>query len=259
MNILFVGDIVGKSGRNVVNKFLPFLQEKYDVDFTIVNGENSAHGKGISLKIYNQLKNLNVDVITLGNHAFSKKEILNHLDETNDLIRPFNMNIKEGNYIITKTVHNKKISVLSMLGNIFMDVSDEDPFVSTANILKNLDSDIVIVDFHAEATSEKALFFEYFKDKLSAVIGTHTHVQTADERIKDGCAFISDVGMCGAIDSILGRDIEEVIDNQIYKNKTRYKPADGRAVLSAVLLKFDDISDKAISIERIQIREENYE
>ena len=255
MNILFLGDVVGKAGRQIVNDKLSLIQNQYEIDFTIVNGENSAHGKGITTKIYKNFKRLNVDVVTLGNHAFSKREIIDHLDECSDLIRPINIEPSDiGKGIIIKKYKDKKIAIINLCGKVFMDSTTSNPIDVMNKILSKLVADIIIVDIHAEATSEKITFFEYFKSKLTAVIGTHTHVQTADERIKDGCAFITDVGMCGAYDSVLGRDIEEVFDLNIRKIPSRFKPAEGPAILCGVIINIDDNTNRAISIKRIQIR-----
>ncbi|NLP22822.1 MAG: TIGR00282 family metallophosphoesterase [Erysipelotrichaceae bacterium] len=255
MKILFLGDVVGKAGRRIVNEKLSLLKKEYNIDFTIINGENSAHGKGITHKIYNNFKNVGVDVITLGNHAFSKREIIEHLDDCPDLIRPLNIEPKDvGKGIIIKEVLDKKIAVVNLCGNVFIDNCTESPFDVFEKVLPEIEADIIIVDLHAEATSEKVTFFEYYKDKITAVLGTHTHVQTSDERIKDGCAFITDVGMCGAYDSVLGRDIEEVFDLNIKKIPSRFKPAEGPAILCGVIIDIDDNTNRAINIKRIQIR-----
>ncbi len=255
MNILFLGDVVGKAGRQIVDEKLSLLKKEYRIDFTIVNGENSAHGKGITNKIYNNFKNIGVDVITLGNHAFAKREIIEHIDECSDLIRPINIEPKEiGNGMLIKTKFNKKIAVINLCGQVFIDNCVESPFDALNKVLSTLVADIIIIDLHAEATSEKVTFFEYFKSKLTAVLGTHTHVQTADERIKDGCAFITDVGMCGAYNSVLGRDIEEVFDLNIRKIPSRFKPAEGPAILCGVIIQIDDKTNRAVNIKRIQIR-----
>ena len=255
MNILFLGDVVGKAGRQIVDEKLSLLKKEYRIDFTIVNGENSAHGKGITNKIYNNFKNIGVDVITLGNHAFAKREIIEHIGECSDLIRPINIEPKEiGNGMLIKTKFNKKIAVINLCGQVFIDNCVESPFDALNKVLSTLVADIIIIDLHAEATSEKVTFFEYFKSKLTAVLGTHTHVQTADERIKDGCAFITDVGMCGAYNSVLGRDIEEVFDLNIRKIPSRFKPAEGPAILCGVIIQIDDKTNRAVNIKRIQIR-----
>lgn len=262
IKILFIGDIVGQSGRDIVFDLLPKLKQQYDVDFTIVNGENSAHGKGITTKIYKQLIDAGVDCITLGNHAFSKAEIKNTINELDRLIRPMNL-LNEPNLGSAYRVFDVKgyrLAVVNLMTKVFMYNVETSPFDAMSKLLyqdkiiKNEDIDFIFVDLHGEATSEKILFAHYFQHAVQAVVGTHTHVQTADERLVGNCAFISDVGMCGCYDSIIGRDIEETIESVVHGNKTHYQIAIGDAILCAVVVTIDEQSKKAISIERIQIR-----
>ena len=255
MRVLFFGDIVGKKGREVIRDLLTDLKEKYAADFVIVNGENAAHGKGITKKIYDQLINYGADCITLGNHAYSKKEIIDYLDETNKLIFPINhLNGIGKGYRIFK-VNNKKLCVINVLGQAMQEEYTSDPYLAMDKILKNTKNvDYYLVDFHGESTAEKRVFVEYYKDRISAVIGTHTHIQTADEQIIDGCGFISDVGMCGPFNSIIGRDIDECIRKTVYKEKTKYTISDNPAILSSVFIEFSDKTKRCTKIERIQIR-----
>lgn len=256
MKILFLGDIVGKPGRDIVFKYLKQLQKENKADFTIVNAENSAHGKGISIRIYEQLIGSGVDCITMGNHTYSKKEIINHLEECEDMVVPYNhiMNLHQGYKIYD--VKGLKLCVVNLLGSALMYENRLDAFKSMDEILEETkgEVDYYFVDFHAEATSEKILFTEYYKDKIHAVVGTHTHVQTADQRIIGKAAYISDVGMCGVYDSIIGRDINEMITNLIKGEKTHYQVAEGPAVLCGVVIEFDDENKIAKSIKPIQIR-----
>ena len=212
MNILFLGDVFAKSGRNAVVEHIPLLKAKFNCDLVIVNGENAAHGKGITEKIYHSLMDAGADVITLGNHAFSKSEIRESLGTCTSLVFPKNIE-HEGTvpYYVIKEVNGKKIAVVNLLGQVFMDCASASPLEVMEDLLDEIVADIIIVDLHAEATSEKELFLRVFAKDVTAVIGTHTHVQTADEKIYKGCAFISDVGMCGPYDSIIGRDAEEII------------------------------------------------
>ena len=257
MNILFLGDVVSESGCESVSRMIPVIQSGYQVDFTIINAENAAHGKGVTAKLYNQLIDAGADVITLGNHAFAKREILYSFQDCPCMIRPANMEpFDVGQSVFIKECGTKKIAVINLLGQIFMSRATDDPVHVCEELLKDIGADIVIVDLHAEATSEKIMFAHYFADSLTAVIGTHTHVQTADERIINGCAFISDVGMCGPYDSILGRDIEEVIDRSINRINTTYLPANGPSVICGCLITVDDETNRAVKIERIQIRPE---
>ncbi len=255
MRILFLGDVVAKSGRRKVEERLPSLIKETQSDLVIVNGENSAHGKGISVKIYNSLKSVGADVVTLGNHAFSKGEIKLHLDECPDLVRPANLEpLDIGKTICTKEVHGKKIAIVNILGSVFMDCSTDEPIVTMQRLLDKIDADMVFVDLHAEATSEKELFLRMFYDKCIAIVGTHTHIQTADEKIYNGCAFITDVGMCGPYDSILGRDVEEIIAHNVYKQNTRFTPSESEAMLCGVIIDVDEETGRATSIQRIQER-----
>lgn len=257
MKILFLGDVVGQSGRKGVEDALVSLKKEHEIDLVIVNGENSAHGKGITKKIYNQFMKMGVDVITLGNHAFSKKEIIDYLPEADRLVRPANIDpedVGQSTCIIYK--NSKVIAVTNLCGEIFMHGTLENPFSTMESILNEVDADLHIVDFHAEATSEKLAFFYHFAGRITAMIGTHTHVQTADERIINGTAGISDVGMCGAYESILGRDVGEILTRFTSDEKTQYTIAEGEAIVCGVIIETDDKTDKCVTIQRIQRRPE---
>jgi hypothetical protein len=255
MNILFFGDIVGKIGRNVVIDNISLLKEQYNIDFTIANAENSAHGKGITSKIYRQLINSGVDCITLGNHSFAKNEIRLTINDCPDLIRPYNLEPTNlGNAYKIYFVNGKTICVTNIMGQAFIERASQSPYDAMSDILEEVEADYFFVDLHAETTGEKIVFANYFKDECIAVVGTHTHVQTADERLIDKCAFITDVGMCGAYDSILGRDTHEVITNLIYKEKTKYTISNNPAMLCAVVIEIDDEKQVSKKITRIQIR-----
>ena len=256
MKILFLGDIVGVRGREIVRDFLPTLKDKYKPDIVIVNGENAAHGKGITVKIYNELLAYGVDVITLGNHSFSKKEILEHLDETDRLVCPYNHILKKGSGYRIFKINDKKLCVINMLGTVMQEAYTSSPYLATDEILdltKDDNIDVYFVDFHGETTAEKRIYLEYYKDKIKAVVGTHTHIQTADEQIIDGAGFISDVGMCGPFNSIIGRDIDECIRKMIYGEDTRFTISLNKAILNGVYLEFDE-NNNCSYIERIQIR-----
>ena len=254
MNILFIGDIVGASGRAAVKKHLPALKQRYDIDFVIANGENAAHGKGITPRIYQELITNGIQCITLGNHAYSKSEIIMIKDQADRLVFPVNL-IPTSDLSQTKIfrVKDKTLAITNLMTQVFMENVSQSPFESMDTILDHIHADIHIVDLHGEATSEKIAFAYHFKNVLGGVFGTHTHVQTADERIIDGCAFISDVGMTGPYESIIGRDISEVLARIIQKTATKYTIAETEAVFSAVYVSFD-ASNRAEKIERIQIR-----
>lgn len=255
MKILFLGDCVGKKGREVIRDLLSSLKKQYNPDFIIVNGENSAHGKGLTKKIYNEFISLGIDVVTMGNHTYSKKELLDYISIMDKLIVPNNINDKVGEGYRIFDVNGKKLCVTNLLGQTLMGDYMSDPFESFGNILNSTDADIYFVDFHGETTAEKRIFAEYFGKFVQVVVGTHTHIQTADEDILHGdTAFISDVGMCGPYDSIIGRDIDESIEKMVNKQNTRYTIADSEAILCGVVIEIDDNTNKPLNINRIQIR-----
>lgn len=254
MNILFIGDIVGASGRAAVKKHLPALKQRYEIDFVIANGENAAHGKGITPRIYQELITNGIQCITLGNHAYSKSEIMMIKEQADRLVFPENL-MPTSDLVQTKVfrVKDRTLAVTNLMTQVFMENVSESPFETMDKILEKISADVHIVDLHGEATSEKIAFAYHYKNKLAAVFGTHTHVQTADERIIDGCAFISDVGMTGPYESIIGRDIGEVLSRIIQKTATKYTIAESEAVFCAVYVRFDSFN-RAEKVERIQLR-----
>lgn len=255
MNVLFIGDIVGASGREVVKNLLPELKERFQVDLVVANGENSAHGKGITRKIYHQLLSYGVDVITMGNHTFSKNDIYTFIEDADRMVRPANMEPCDyGESTIVVNVLNKKVAITNLCGEIWMNDVVDSPFYCMEDVLQDIDADIYLVDLHAEATSEKIAFAYNFAGRIGVVVGTHTHVQTADERIIGGTAAITDLGMCGAYTSVLGRDVDEILTRFMTNEKTRFTIAQGPAIFCGALVSFDDKTNQAIAIERIQIR-----
>jgi metallophosphoesterase (TIGR00282 family) len=257
MKILFLGDVVARSGRTALRERLPVLKAEFQADFIIVNGENAAHGKGITERIYKAFKEAGADVITLGNHAFSKSEILNKINDCPDLVRPVNLVPRDrGSGYLVRCVNGRRIAVVNLLGGAYMDCADESPFTCMQHLLPELKrcSDIRIVDLHAEATSEKELFFYMFQEEVTAVIGTHTHVQTADEQIRAGCGYITDVGMCGPFDSILGRDPQEVMRRTLKNEATHYTPSEAPAMVCGVVLDIDEETCRTRTIVRFQER-----
>ncbi|MGL5978038.1 MAG: TIGR00282 family metallophosphoesterase [Erysipelotrichaceae bacterium] len=255
MRLLFLGDIVGQSGRKGVENALPLLRQQYEPDIIIANGENAAHGKGITRKIYTQFMKMGIDVVTLGNHAFSKADIFAFIEDADHMVRPANMDpIDAGQSTCVIYKKGKTIAISNLCGEIFMHNTVESPFDCMEMILKEIDADIHFVDFHAEATSEKIAFLYQFAGRIGAVIGTHTHVQTADERIVNGTAGLSDAGMCGAYESILGRDVEEILTRFTSDEKTKYTIAEGEAIICGCIIDFDDVTNQATHIERIQLR-----
>lgn len=257
MKILFIGDIVGSVGREMVKEQVAKLKEQYQLDLVIGNGENAAHGKGITRKIYNQLRNYGLDVITMGNHTFAKDDLYQFIHEADRLVRPGNMEpLTFGNHTIILEVKGKKVAISNLCGEVFMHQVVDSPFYCMEDILQQVEADIYLVDLHAEATSEKIAFAYHFADCVQAIVGTHTHVQTADERIIDGCATITDLGMCGAYRSVLGRDVDEIVTRFTTNEKTKYKIAEGPGIFCGVIVEIDDETNRAINIQRIQVRPE---
>ncbi len=253
MKILFIGDIVSKPGRTVLEKHLKTLQKDHNIDFTIVNAENAAHGKGLTPKIFNQIINFGVDVITLGNHAYAKEEIFQIIDDEK-IVRPINLTTsKMGQGYRIYDVLGKKVLVGNICGEAFMHNVDPNPFIATQQFI-DASADIKIIDLHGEATAEKVAYMHHFKNDLTAILGTHTHVQTADEDIFNGCAYITDVGMSGPYESVIGRDIDEVVSRFVENKQTYYTVSKNEAALCGVVIEIDEQSNRAISIERIQIR-----
>ncbi|MCR5332608.1 MAG: TIGR00282 family metallophosphoesterase [Bacilli bacterium] len=257
MKVLFFGDIVGRIGRNAVKHFLPSLVKKYQPDFVIANGENATHGKGLIEKHYNELIDAGVDAITLGNHYMSKNDINNYIDRATCLIRPLNL-INDFGGVGSQVfdVNGIKVRVTNILGVAFMKQEVNSPYLSLKELLDENEEDVVhIVDFHAEATGEKLCFGNVFDGQVSAVVCTHTHVQTNDARVLEhGTAYISDVGMCGAANGVLGFDKETVIGKTIFGSDQRFEiNQDDKEMVNAVLIDIDDENKLAKSIITINL------
>ena len=260
MKILFIGDIVSSSGRNIVNRYLKDIKNKYEIDFVIANGENSAHGKGITEKMYLELLSYGIDVVTLGNHFLLASESLNVLDRSEKLIRPLNLHSSiPGRGSKVFEVKGVKIRVTNLLGKVFInDLNPSNPFDAIDEIINESNELIHIIDFHAEATAEKLSLGWYLDGKVSAVIGTHTHVPTADERIfPQGTAYMSDVGMCGPYDGIIGMRKDLVIHKQRTGLPTKFDIQEGEAQFNACVLDIDEQTGKANSIQRININKDH--
>lgn len=256
MKILFVGDVVGKAGREAVMQLVPRLRTAHRVDFVIANGENSAAGIGITRDIAEaMLRGAKVDLITLGNHAWAKREVHTYLDEEPRILRPANYppGAPGRGYGVFQTPKGP-LAVLVIQGRTFMDPID-DPFRIADTLIEDAhrSTKAVFIEFHGEATSEKQAFGWYVDGRASAVIGTHTHVQTADERIlPDGTAFLTDAGMTGPIDSVIGMKREIVIPRFTSMLPARFEVADGPAKLCGVLIEMDMTTGRASSITRVQ-------
>lgn len=254
MRVLLIGDVVGKTGRRAVSTLLPKFIQDYSVDFVVLNGENLAHGNGINQKVFDEMISAGVDVITSGNHTFDKKEVIPLLTSKPNLLRPANLPPQAiGNGYGVYRKGEKKIAVINLMGRVFMGGALDCPFRKFDEIYKSLKGyvDYFIVDFHGEASSEKQAFGYYVDGRSDIVFGTHTHVQTSDERfLPKGTAFITDVGMTGAIDSVIGVRKDEVIQKFMTGIPVKYEPAEGRFVFNAL---FVDLKDRLI--ERISVLE----
>lgn len=254
MNILFIGDIYGNPGRKAVKEFVPQLRKELGIDFCIANGENCAAGSGITYIIAQELYKAGVDCITMGNHTWSKKEILNFIDSDSKIVRPANYpgKVPGRGYTVLKS-NGKELAVLNLMGRVYMD-SIDCPFLVADRELEEIKTHtkVVFVDMHAEATSEKSALAWYLDGRICCLAGTHTHVQTADERILPfGTALISDVGMTGPYDGIIGVDKQLVIERFITRMPQKFEVAKGKIQFSAVYLEVDDKTGKCLKIERI--------
>ena len=261
MKVIFIGDIVGSIGRDAVATYLPRLKKKYAADVVIANGENAAAGRGITRSIYNDLLQMGVDVITMGNHTWDNKDIFDFIDDADYLIRPANFSEEApGKGMVQVSKNGVTISVINLHGRVFLP-PHEDPFKMADELVAEAreTSPLVFVDFHAEATSEKIALGWHLDGRASVVVGTHTHVQTADNRIyPKGTAYITDVGMTGPYDEILGMTKESVIYRFQTNMPTRFEvPKKGRDVLSAFFVEIDDKTGKAVRQERVLINEDN--
>lgn len=256
MRLLFLGDVVGGDGCNFLLRKLPAFKKKNNIDVCIANGENSATGNGVTPKSCESLLDSGVDFITLGNHTFRRPEIADYLDGDNPVIRPYNYPSGapgKGVGIIDKGRY--RIAVINMLGTVYSEPLGN-PFSAADSALTEIDGcKTVIMDFHAEATAEKRAMGFYLDGKVTAVIGTHTHIQTADEQILNGgTAYITDVGMTGAVQSVLGVKPELAIRKFKTNLPVRFENADGEYSADGIILEIDEKTGKAISTERVNIK-----
>ena len=259
MNILFIGDIVGRPGREMVRKGLRGLIERYDVDLVIANAENSANGFGVTKEIGDTLLEWGVDVMTSGNHIWDKREAIDYIATEPRLLRPANYPAGvpgRGSYV-AQTGDGRAVGVINAMGRVFM-LNIDDPFQV---VLKEIEAirhrtRVIIVDFHAEATSEKMAMGWHLDGKVTAVFGTHTHVQTADERIlPNGTAYLTDAGMTGPHDSIIGMEREPSLARFLNAMPSRFEPATGNPRLNGVVVEADDKTGRASRVTRLSFSE----
>lgn len=257
INILCIGDIVGRPGRRVLAEKLHLLVKEREIDCVIANAENAAGGSGLTPQIHDKLIKYGVNLITLGDHAYRKRDIIEVLEKADDIVRPANLSEHASGKTIAyyKTGKGAVVGVVALLGQIFMKPADN-PYNTVDKLLPQLQKscDIIVVDFHAEASSEKIAMGYHLDGKVSCVFGTHTHVVTADEKIlKKGTAYITDVGMTGPHDSVLGRGVENVLKSFRTQMPFPYEIATGDVRMNAVLVMVDSNAKRAERIERIRV------
>jgi len=256
MNILFIGDIVGRPGRDAISKLLPELKKEYQLHFVIANAENAAGGSGITQKVADELFGAGVDVLTSGDHIWKKRDIFEFINQEERILRPLNFppGAPGRGFGLFKTKEGIPIGVVNVNGRVFMDAL-ECPFRRSLEAIEELSQQtrVIVVDIHAEATSEKMALGWYLDGRVSAILGTHTHIQTADERILPaGSAYLTDVGMTGPYNSVIGRRVEDVLERFITSIPTRFEVASDNIQLHAAVLDIDEHTGKARSIKRIQ-------
>jgi metallophosphoesterase (TIGR00282 family) len=259
MKVLFIGDIVGKIGRLATKALLPAVTNRYKIDLVIANGENAAGGFGITDKIVAELMGYGVHVITTGNHVWDKKEFIPQISKEGRVLRPLNYppGVPGFGSLLYPLHNGASVGIINLSGRVFMSRSSFDcPFrVGKTEIERLADlTKIIIIDFHAEATSEKIAFGYYADGKVSAVIGTHTHVQTADEKIlPKGTAYITDVGMTGPSHSVIGIEVEQIIERFLTNMPMRFETAKGEGIFSAAVIEIDEKTGRSTAIQRLQL------
>ncbi len=257
IKILFIGDIIGRPGRLALEKVLPVLRKKFSPDLVVANAENSASGFGLTERVYEELtEKLKIDVLTSGNHIWDKKEIIDIIESLPKLVRPYNYPGDKipGNGFIIVNVKGVKVAIGNLLGCVFMGTYDS-PFYAADRMLKEIPADVKVklIDMHAEATSEKKALGWYLDGRISAIFGTHTHVQTSDERILPrGTAYITDAGMTACIDSVIGVETDKIIERFLTQMPIRFEPAEGRSCVEGVFVEIDTASGRAIQCTRVQ-------
>lgn len=260
MRLLFAGDVVGEPGRRVLSRHLPAVRDRFRVDLVVVNAENVAAGFGVTDKIAASLFSEGVDVLTTGNHVWDKREALDLVAREPRLLRPHNYpaGTPGRGWVVVRGRAGERLMVVNVMGNVFMNPTLDCPFQCMDQVLRERPADVkaVLVDFHAETTSEKMAMGWHLDGRVSAVLGTHTHVPTADERIlPGGTAYISDVGMTGCYDSVIGMNRHKVLKRFVQKLPERLEVAEGPGTLNVVLVEIDGESGRAHSIQRLSLTE----
>jgi hypothetical protein len=257
-----LGDIVGRPGRQVLHQRLPALIRQREVDLVVANAENIAGGSGITANLFHKIRSYGVDVVTLGDHVYKRVDIVPTLQSSERIVRPANLSGDAAGrtYTIVKTNKGVSVAVFCVLGRIFMNMPSNDPFAAADHVLDQLPPDVrvVVCDVHAEATSEKVAMGHWLDSRCSVIFGTHTHIPTADAKIlPGGSAFISDLGMCGPYDSVLGRRKDRVVKYMTTNMPQPFDVATGDVRLCGALAEVDPDTGRAISIERIEVQGDN--
>lgn len=257
MRILAIGDIVGENGLKKIKDLLPIITEKENIDFTVVNAENTSGGMGLNERDFAILQKMKINCLTMGNHTWGKKDIFSFIDNEK-IIRPANYSkgLPGRGYNIYEC-KGKKIAVINLIGRTDMNVLSENPFLIADELVNKLrkEADIIILDFHAEATAEKIAMKHYLDGRVNIIFGTHTHVQTADEEITDkGTGYITDLGMSGPKNSVIGMDISASIKRFITSLPERYKLAEGETILNGCVFELDDDTCKTVRIYRVNYK-----
>ncbi len=257
IKILCVGDIVGRSGREVIGQQIIALKKELQLDLVIANAENAAAGSGVTVKVADELFQSGCDVLTLGDHAWDKKEVISYFLENEKIMRP--ANFPEGTpgrgWGIYKTASGLKVGVVNLLGRVFIRYNTNCPFVELKRIVEEIkkETPVILVDFHAETTSEKVALGHFIDGSVSGVVGTHTHIQTADEKIlPSGTAYITDLGMTGPYDSVIGQNKEKIIERFLTSMPTKFEVATDDVYLCGAVITIDESTGKAVAIERVQ-------
>lgn len=258
VNVLIVGDIFSKLGRASFERNSKKIKEQRKVNFIIVNAENISHGKGMNEKHYRWLLSLGVNVVTLGNHSYQNHNIFDFIDDVNNVVRPYNYpEGSPGKGYVSVNYNGLKLTVFQVIGNVFMEEGNDSPFIKTEELLSKVKSDIYICDFHGEATSEKIAFAHYFDGRIQLIYGTHTHVPTNDARIlPKGTAYITDIGMTGALDGVIGVKKETIIGRYLNDNKHRFEPENqGPTQFNGIIVEINEKTLKATNIDKINVIE----
>lgn len=259
MKVLLVGDVVGKVGRRMLKSAIPIIKAQYGVSVVVANGENAAGGNGLTHEVMDELLSSGVDVLTSGNHIFDKKEVFEFIDDVPALLRPVNLpSGTPGHGYVVHGVQGVPVCVINVAGRAFMPFQYNDPFTAIDRVLGSLEPEIrvILMDFHAETTSEKAAMAWYLNGRISVMVGTHTHVQTSDERILPrGTAFITDLGMTGPRDSVIGVKTELVVQKLKTQMPVRFETANGPGQFGGLIVDVDELTGQSRQVTRVFYRE----